>query len=670
MARAIALVLLLSLPALVRAQETRSLDAVMTSAATELSQRFPPVTGEVIKVEPTQVYLSVGARDNLMEGMQLLLFREGEPLKHPATGEALGRLEEELGVVTVVQVAERYAVATLTQAPGKPAVQLGDKVRITAGRIAVGLLPFVNQARQPLPADILADTLQRSLEATERFHVVSRDRVSLWLLNRGAAPEGIIPPELLPELAQALQLSYLLMPIAKDFRGTMVLELLLLAPAQPQTPVATASAILPSQALVRRAPEPPAPMREAVPTAPPPAPIQEAVPTAPPPPQTPAPAPPAPAQQVAPATPPVAQETAPPAKQKLPGVFKTPASQPAAEGAWNIADSLTKLRDIPQLLISIDGGDLDGDGIVEVAMLMGAQVSLYRLVESEKLELIDTFTSSGQGKLLSIQLLRLGAAQPIGVVVNQQIPGHRMQSFILVLRDKKLLMWQEYIEDILLAVDTDGDGIKETLWGQPFHYREFFHRGAARQYAAVNGALQPQGPVSVPDAFRATGAALAQLSASGQRNLIFVDSQNILRVFHNDEELWKSPTKVGGTYAFGEIEQTISRDVMKTSFFFEPIPLALDVDGDGADEVLVPRNISSLGGFVPNVQQFSGGEVVLLREENYGYSLSPISPQFNGIVVGIMEVPGSPQALLIAITKPKSFFSHGGTTTLFLSRRP
>jgi hypothetical protein len=73
---------------------------------------------------------------------------------------------------------------------------------------------------------------------------------------------------------------------------------------------------------------------------------------------------------------------------------------------------------------------------------------------------------------------------------------------------------------------------------------------------------------------------------------------------------------------------------------------------------------------VPNTQQYSGGEVVLLREENYGYSLSPISPQFNGIVMGIIAVPGSPQALLIAITKPKSFFSQGGTTTLFLSRRP
>ena len=652
------LVLLLCLPCLALAQEARSLDTIMTGVATELAQRFPPVTGEVIKVEPDQVYLSVGGRENLMPGMQLVLFRAGAPLKHPTTGETLGQLEQELGIVTVTQVAERYAVAAPTHLIGAQAIQVGDKIRITAGRIAVGLLPLVNQTRQTIADDVFADALQRALEATERFRVASQDRVSIWLINRGTSPQGVPPSEFLPELAQALQLSYLLMPTVKDLRGTLVLELLLLAPAQPQTPVATASAILPPQVLVQRPPEPPAPMREAVPLAP----------SAPPPPQQPAPAPPTVAQKVTPEAPPVAQPAAPAAKQELRGVFKTPPPQRAAGSEWNIAASLTKLRDIPQFLVSIDGGDLDGDGTIEVAMIMGAQVSLYRFVEGEKLDLVATFTATRQGKLLSVQLMRLGATQPIGLVVNQQIPGHGMESFILALRDKKLVLWQEHIYDILLAVDTDGDGVKETLWGQPFHARDFFLSGVMRQYMPVNGALQPQQEVLVPYMFRATGAALAKLSANGQRTLVFVDSQNMLRVFHNKEDLWKSPEKVGGSYTFGEIEQTISRDVMKFSFFFEAIPLAQDLDGDGIDEVLVVSNASSFS-FVPNLQQYSGGSIALLREENYGYSLSPISPQFNGIVSGIIAVPGTPPALLIAITKPKGFFGQGGTTTLFLSRR-
>jgi hypothetical protein len=406
------------------------------------------VTGEVIKVELDQVYLSVGGRENLMPGMQLVLFREGAPLKHPKTGETLGQLEQELGIVTVTQVAERYAVATPTSLTGAQTIQVGDKIRITAGRIAVGLLPLVNQTRQAIATDVFATVLQRALEATERFRVTSRDRVSIWLLNRGASAQGVVPPELLPELAQGLQLSYLLMPMVQDFRGTLVLELLLLAPSQPQTPVATASAILPPQALAQRPPEPPVPMREAPPVVPPaPPPSQQPVPASPTVVQKVVPEAPPAAQTVTPSAPPVAPPSAAPppapaAGQELRGVFKTPPPRTAGS-EWNIAESLTKLRDIPQLLVSIDGGDLDGDGTIEVAMIMGAQVSLYRIVGGEKLELLATFTTTRQGKLLSVQLMRLGDAQPLGLVVNQQIPGRGVESFIQGLRGNKLVLWQE-----------------------------------------------------------------------------------------------------------------------------------------------------------------------------------------------------------------------------------
>jgi Flagellar assembly protein T, C-terminal domain len=239
----------------VLAQETRSLEAILAGVATELAQRFPAVSGEVVKVEGEQLYLSLGARDHIVEGVQLTLVREGEVLKRSTSGEALGRLEEELGIVTVAQVFENYAIATVTQLKSKEPVRSGDKVRITAGRISLGILPVVVQTRQPVPADEMAGILQQVLEGTGRFRVVSRDQVSIWLLKRGALAAGVVPPELLPELAQALQLSYVLMPLVRDLRGTTILETLLLIPAQPQTPLATASAILPAAAQARRAPE-------------------------------------------------------------------------------------------------------------------------------------------------------------------------------------------------------------------------------------------------------------------------------------------------------------------------------------------------------------------------------------------------------------------------------
>ena len=99
-------------------------------------------------------------------------------------------------------------------------------------------------------------------------------------------------------------------------------------------------------------------------------------------------------------------------------------------------------------------------------------------------------------------------------VVNQQIPGHGMGlPFILALRDKKLVLWQEHIYDILLAVDTDGDGVKETLWGQPFHARDFFLSGVMRQYMSVNGgaAAPARGPSALICLCHLVSSALAKL---------------------------------------------------------------------------------------------------------------------------------------------------------------
>ena len=175
---------LLLWPWLVLAQASYDLDAAASDVAGQLAQRFPHLQGEVVDVQGEQLYLSLGARDQVLQGMRLNVFREGEELTSPSTGEVLGRLEEDLGTVTVTQVAETYAVATLTDAADGGTVQAGDKVRITAGRLSLGLLPVTDQTGRAMPSAALVDAVQRGLNATGRFFVVPRARLTVWLLER------------------------------------------------------------------------------------------------------------------------------------------------------------------------------------------------------------------------------------------------------------------------------------------------------------------------------------------------------------------------------------------------------------------------------------------------------------------------------------------------------
>jgi hypothetical protein len=354
----------------------------------------------------------------------------------------------------------------------------------------------------------------------------------------------------------------------------------------------------------------------------------------------------------------------------LEGVLKAPPPPPPGATPWNLADSLTELHKLPGVLVGIDGGDVDGDGKAEMVTVVGLEVVLYRL-DGDRLERLGTYTSRRQGRLLSVQLLRLAAPHTVGIVVNRQVTDGTVDSFILTLQDQRLVLLQEHVYDILLAVDTDGDGIKESLWGQVFDHEQFFRRERVRRYALTNGTLEPQESVPMPATFRATGAALARFSAEGQRHLVFVDTWRHLRVYRGEEDLWRSRDEVGGTQTSAEVERASGRDADKKSFYFELIPAVVDVDGDGLEEVLVARNAAILG-FVPNLTQYSGGDVVLLRKEKYGFSLAPCSPEFNGVVSGVVALPGSPRAVLIAVSKQKGFLNvkYSGETTLFLSRLP
>ena len=629
---------LLMWPCLALAQVSYDFDAAASDVAGQLAQVFPHLQGEVVEVQGEHLYLSLGARDQVLEGMRLNVFREGEELTSPSTGEVLGRLEEKLGTVTVTQVAETYAVAVLTDAAGSVTVQAGDKVRITAGRLALSLLPVTDQTGRTMPLTALLDAVQRSLNATGRFYVAPRARLTLWLLERNLSPGDVLAPEVMSEMAGALEVTYVVQPVLRDAGDTTVVELRLLAPAQPQTPVTTALAIL-----------------------------SEAVPMA-----------------QRPVSPPISQPPAvvsdPPIRPDSPPAAAVPASPEPADGRTTLqsllsADLLTlekryvPLAQFPTELRGFDAADVDGDGETELVMLSGTQVSLYHVHENQ-LAPIASYSDRRPGALLSAQLVRLGDERTPGVVVNRYNHSRKgMDSFFLVLQGRQLVRQQKGLSDILLAVDADGDGVNDSVWGQRFDGKDFFRRGQVRQYDLQNGRLKRQRKLSLPGGFRATGAALAQLGAPpGNRQLVFVDERHNLQVYEGKTRRWKSATSVGGSYVFAALDIRYSPQVAEQAQFdFEAIPAVADLDGDGVDEVLVPQNQGRLG-MLPNLNLYSGGHVVLMRQTPQGFTLSQVSPGFDGVVSGVAVLKGRTPGILVAVSKREGVLKQKKQTVLYLNR--
>ncbi len=69
----------------------------MTALVEQLLDLFPKFEGEVLEVRPGALTLGAGAKAGARPGLDVELFREGREIKHPRTGEVLGRAEDALG---------------------------------------------------------------------------------------------------------------------------------------------------------------------------------------------------------------------------------------------------------------------------------------------------------------------------------------------------------------------------------------------------------------------------------------------------------------------------------------------------------------------------------------------------------------------------------------------
>src|SRR5215472_16218021 len=134
----------------------------ITTLVAQVVALFPKVEGDVLKVDGDQVTLSVGQRDGVVTGVELIVFRQGEELKHPKTGEVLGRTEKTIGRLSITEVAEAYSTARISQGNG---VQPGDKARVSAGKVKLTILPLSTGVRDTLieaAIQELVDGLTRS----------------------------------------------------------------------------------------------------------------------------------------------------------------------------------------------------------------------------------------------------------------------------------------------------------------------------------------------------------------------------------------------------------------------------------------------------------------------------------------------------------------------------
>lgn len=101
----------------------------MAAKVADLKITPPAMTkeeGAIIKVSGSKVFINLGDRNGVSVGETFNVYRQGDVLIDPDTGEELGATEKKIGTIEVASVEEKFSIANVVSGSG---FQTGDIVR-------------------------------------------------------------------------------------------------------------------------------------------------------------------------------------------------------------------------------------------------------------------------------------------------------------------------------------------------------------------------------------------------------------------------------------------------------------------------------------------------------------------------------------------------------------
>ena len=518
--------------------------APMTALVEQLLDLFPKLQGEVLEAQGDTLTLGAGVRAGARPGLEVEIYREGREIKHPRTGEVLGRAEDVLGTARITRAQEALSTA---QAPAGVQVKPGDRFRVSSTKVKIVLLPLLGSLRETLVETATQEMVER-LASTGRFQVTMGDAINVYLAQQRISAPDFLGGKGVREASQQFKADNILAVYFTRAQGKPYMDVRFFASPRPD-PAITTSFFVPPSTLRAANPGPRF-------------------------------------SQGGPANPPQARPRT--LLQRLLG-------GDLEAGSYSTGENSLPLREVAKFkfpVLAMDIAVAPADKLPHMVVSDGDQIYMYRIV-NQKVEPEWTKSVRSLGKVFSLQLADLNGDGQLEVIGNRYAPRVGLNSFVLETKDGKPSMAIEYVSDFLFAVDVKGEGVKQTLWMQRYSPENFFTVGQADQMILKDGKLITDKSLRVPATFRPMGAAFSNVMGKDTRSLALIDEFNRLQIANEGEELWRSSTQVGGGYQTVElVDATRSSRIDRSKFFkIEPTPLAVDLDGDGIDELIVPQNL-------------------------------------------------------------------------------
>lgn len=130
----------------IKSAATAGLQEMVVEMSQKIIKNFP-LEGYVVNRSGDSVTLDLGVRTGVKNGMRFIVFKEGQVIKHPKTGEVLDVERIQTGTVTITDVMQKICTAKIDAEDSPDAINYGQLVksmidtRAKEGRLYVDAIP-------------------------------------------------------------------------------------------------------------------------------------------------------------------------------------------------------------------------------------------------------------------------------------------------------------------------------------------------------------------------------------------------------------------------------------------------------------------------------------------------------------------------------------------------
>ena len=314
----------------------------------------------------------------------------------------------------------------------------------------------------------------------------------------------------------------------------------------------------------------------------------------------------------------------------------------ASGGGFGIKSgrSFVKTRNFNMGVRGLDVADVDGDGAMEVILADKSEVQIFDRDET-RLNLIGTIQVPGNQTIHSVNAADLdsdGKAEIYISANDPQAPG----SMAVEWDGKQFATLFKNARWYIRPMNIPGTGT--VLVGQASGMIPVTE--GIYVLTVNNGSLDRQERLPLPAKVNLFSFAYADLDGNGQKEVVALDESFKLQVVRGGDISWKSEERFCGTkrYVGGEPRMmptttpTTNREVDGVGERFKEtyIPsriLVADVDHDGADDIILNLNPSTLTTVMPRMIQYMSGTLVGLKWNGLGLEEMWRTRKIDGYVV-------------------------------------